>query len=59
MAVVAFQSNAAQKRHHCRKNDLFTLNANRHDFSVERVFSLVYVRFTFFPGWLRACVSSI
>jgi hypothetical protein len=42
----------------CRKNDLFTLNTNPDQFSVERLFSLDYVRSTFSPGWLRACVSS-
>lgn len=34
------------KRHDCRKNDLFTLNANPVHFSVERVFSFDYVRST-------------
>lgn len=48
----------SQKRRDCRKNDLFTLNANLRQFSVERVFSLDYVRSTYSPGWLRACVSS-
>jgi hypothetical protein len=43
---VSINQPPTQKRHDCRKNDLFTLNANPENFSVERVFSLVYVRFT-------------
>ncbi|MGH8389898.1 MAG: hypothetical protein ACRESJ_31220 [Pseudomonas sp.] len=59
MTTALIQGIDTQKRRDCRKNDLFTLNAHPDEFSVERVFSLDYVRSTFFPGWLRACVSSI
>jgi hypothetical protein len=58
MAAGRLERAAAQKRRDCRKNDLFALNTNTDQVSVERVFSLDYVRSTFSPGWLRACVSS-
>jgi len=44
------QSSLSDKRHDCRENDLFALNANPCDFSVERLFSFDYVG-SHFPGW--------
>jgi hypothetical protein len=38
------------KRRDCRENDLFALNANPEDFSIERLFSFDYVGCTT-PGW--------
>jgi hypothetical protein len=44
------QQKRTLKRQYCRKNDLLTLNANRQELSVERLFSFDYVE-THFPGW--------
>jgi|GEM_PF-2112686 len=44
------RSPLTDKRHDCRENDLFALNANHCDFSVERLFSFDYVG-SHFPGW--------